>query len=57
MLWSDSYNLFTDNKVNIVQSNEINIHGFLFIEIETGYVLKPNWTLINRVPLSAIYII
>ena len=37
-----------------MQNIEINIHGFRFIEIETGYVAKPNRTAINRVPLSAL---
>ena len=37
-----------------MQNLEINIHGFRFIEIETGYVAKPNRTAINRVPLSAL---
>ena len=36
-----------------MQNIKINIHGFRFIEIETGYVAKPNRTAINRVPLSA----
>ena len=40
-----------------MQNIEINIHGFRFIEIETGYVAKPNRTAINRVPLSALGII
>ena len=39
-----------------MQNIEINIHGFRFIEIETGYVAKPNRTAINRVPLSALII-
>ena len=30
-----------------MQNSEINIHGFQFIEIETGYVPKPNQTAIN----------
>ena len=38
-----------------MQNIEINIHGFRFIEIETGYVAKPNRTAINRVPLSALF--
>ena len=38
-----------------MQNIEINIHGFRFIEIETGYVEKPNRTAINRVPLSALH--
>ena len=29
-------------KINLMQNIEINIHGFRFIEIETGYVAKPN---------------
>ena len=37
-----------------MQNIKINIHGFRFIEIETGYVAKPNRTAINRVPLSAL---
>ena len=37
-----------------MENIEINIHGFRFIEIETGYVAKPNRTAINRVPLSAL---
>ena len=37
-----------------MQNIEINIHGFRFIEIETGYVAKPNRNAINRVPLSAL---
>ena len=41
-------------KINLMQNIEINIHGFRFIEIETGYVAKPNRTAINRVPLSAL---
>ena len=40
-----------------MQNIEINIHGFRFIEIETGYVAKPNRTAINRVPLSALVLI
>ena len=40
-----------------MQNIEINIHGFRFIEIETGYVAKPNRTAINRVPLSALQIV
>ena len=40
-----------------MQNIEINIHGFRFIEIETGYVAKPNRTAINRVPLSALHIV
>ena len=43
-------------KINLMQNIEINIHGFRFIEIETGYVAKPNRTAINRVPLSALVI-
>ena len=38
-----------------MQNIKINIHGFRFIEIETGYVAKPNRTAINRVPLSALH--
>ena len=37
-----------------MQNIKINIHGFWFIEIETGYVAKPNRTAINRAPLSAL---
>ena len=37
-----------------MQKMKINIHGFRFIEIKTGYVAKPNRTPINRVPLSAL---
>ena len=28
----------------------MNIYGFRFIEIETGFVAKPNRTVINRLP-------
>ena len=41
-------------KINLMQNIKINIHGFQFIEIETGYVAKPNRTAINRVPLSGL---
>ena len=44
-------------KINLMQNIEINIHGFRFIEIETGYVAKPNRTAINRVPLSALLMV
>ena len=37
-----------------MQNIKINIHGFRFIEIETGNVAKPNRTAINRVPFSAL---
>ena len=34
-----------------MQNIEMNIHGFRFIEIETGFVVKPNRIAINRIPL------
>ena len=42
--------------INLMQNIKINIHGLRFIEIETGYVAKPNRTAINRVPLSALVV-
>ena len=44
-----------EDKSNAKHKNiKIYIHGFRFIEIETGYVAKPNRTAINREPLSAL---
>ena len=46
--------LLTENEDKSNAKHKINIHGFRFIEIETGYVAKMNRTAINRVPLSAL---
>ena len=38
-------------RIKLMQNIEMNMHGFRFIEIETGFVAKPNQTAINQLPL------